>query len=99
MEFFCPSCGSANKTNISTGKSKLKTCGNCQNDFLAGDNNRAVSMESTTTIKACPHVFCHAEGVRRLWFGSALERGVFLGVVIAGMLVITIALLSAWLGG
>ena len=63
MEFFCPSCGSANKTNISTGKSKLKTCGNCQNDFLAGDNNRAVSMESTTTIKACHTCFATRKGL------------------------------------
>lgn len=74
MEFFCPSCGSSNKTNLGPGDAKKKVCHSCQEEFTASDNNRSLPFTNSAPAHSSLHVFYRGDGRPRFSIGSNRER-------------------------
>lgn len=96
MEFFCPSCGSSNKTNLLPGNVKKKVCHACQNEFTAGDNNRRLSFKNSIPKQLHDlHVFYREDGCPRFCIGNGRERYVLYVIAAIGLAAIIAAAIYA----
>jgi|GEM_PF-3263441 len=96
MEFFCPSCGSSNKTNLPPGNAKKKICCTCHKEFEANDDNRLLSFKNSLPDFNDLHVFYREDGHLRFRLGSKRELALLTVIAVIGLVAIVSAAIYAF---
>jgi len=96
MEFFCPSCGNANRTNLPPGNAKKKVCSSCHREFVANDKNRLLSFKNSLPDIKELHVFYRENGRLRFGFGSKREMLIIAVIALIGIFALASAAIYAF---